>query len=87
MTLTECEGAPTREGGYVIFYSSRDGNQMMWCPVSIPFRLLKEKACGLSYAVSAEIFVIQDCREVEATVASAFDKVDGRIVYVGNRAE
>jgi len=60
MTLTECEGAPTRKGGYVIFYASRDENQTMWCP---------------------------DCRVIEADVAAAFEKVDGRIVYVGNRSE
>jgi len=35
----------------------------------------------------AEIFVTQDCRVVEAGVAAAFAKVDGRIVYVGHRDE
>jgi len=28
-----------------------------------------------------------DCSVIEADVAAAFEKVDGRIVYVGNRSE
>jgi len=34
MTLVESDGdgEPTRKGGYVIFYASRDENHAMWCP-------------------------------------------------------
>jgi len=91
MTLTECEGAPTRKGGYVIFYASRDENQTMWCPVSILLQLVRQARRGghvvYRESHSAEFFVIQDCRVIEADVAAAFEKVDGRIVYVGNRSE
>ena len=70
-------------GQYVIFYSSRDQNGRMWCPVRR--RLGAPDLCDPTILRPQ-----QDCRDVEKIVEETFGKDDGPaalVVYVGQKPE
>jgi hypothetical protein len=66
---------------FVVFYSSRDENGTMWCPVSAKVI----RMTPLDWVATA----VQDCRAVEGLVQETFgpDGPSALIAYVGQRSE
>lgn len=71
---------------YIIFYSSRDADGNLWCPVSSLNRITDNGDPFLTTHLA-----LQDCRDVEKLVEDKFtgraDSPSGLIVFVGQKPE